>query len=122
MKLDVIVVANIACGQKLQSYFTRIFDGGRVDLVLLEEYRGTIDALLAVKLKLKHDFLVLNCDLITDFPISRIVERCRMGDFLMTALLTMPMPMNFGQQPKESTREPDGPTKPATRRRQGFSH
>lgn len=49
---DVIVVASATGGQRLQNYLTRIYDGGRVDLVLVEEYRGTIDALLAVRSRL----------------------------------------------------------------------
>ncbi|PJF18517.1 40S ribosomal protein S8 [Paramicrosporidium saccamoebae] len=100
---DVIVVASTTGGQRLQNYLTRIFDGGRVELVLLEEYRGTMDALLAVKSRLKNDFMVVSCDLITDFPVAKFVERCRLSSALVTSLLATPTCMCFGQQPKEST-------------------
>jgi translation initiation factor eIF-2B subunit gamma len=96
-------VAHSTGGQKVQNYLKRIFDGGKVDLVLLDEYRGTADALLAIKSRLTTDFLTVSCDLITDYPVSRIIERCRMSEALVTTLLATSTTMAFGQQPKEST-------------------
>lgn len=100
---DVIVVAHAVGGSRVQNYLTRIFDGGRVDLVLLEEYEGPMQALLNIKSRLKHDFLVVSCDLITDFPLSRLIEKARTSEALAIALLATPVATCWGQQPKEST-------------------
>lgn len=51
----------------------------------------------------QSDFIVVGCDLITDFPISRLVQRSRMSDAAAISLLATPLAMNFMQQVKEST-------------------
>lgn len=47
------MVAHVSTGQRLQNYLNRVFDLGKVDLVLLDEYQGTVDALLAVKARIR---------------------------------------------------------------------
>lgn len=74
-----------------------------MELVLLDEHRGTVEALLAIKDRLRHDFLLLGCDLITDFPVTRFIERARLSEAVAVALLASPRAVCFGQQPKEST-------------------
>lgn len=46
---------------------------------------------------------MVGCDLITDMPICRLIERIRMGNARMLAVLGTPLTATFGQQPKEST-------------------
>lgn len=99
-----IVVANTAGGSRIQNYLSRIYDGPKVELVLLEEYQGTMDALQAAWPHLRHDFIVLGCDLLTDYPLGRILERWRIcNDIMMLTVLATPPVLCFGQQPKEST-------------------
>ncbi len=94
-------------GQRIQNYLARAFAGAtRPELVLLDDYRGTTDALLSIKDRIRHDFIVLGCDLITDFPLGKLIERSRTSTAAMIALLTVPTMTTFGQQVKETSSEP----------------
>lgn len=99
-----MVVAHTTGGQRIQNYLTRVFEGGhRVELVLVEDYKGTVETLLEIRPRIKNDFILLPCDLLTDYPLGRLLERWRVTDARLLCVLTTPIPANFGQQPKEST-------------------
>lgn len=62
--------------------------GNHITLVELEDLgTGTMDALRTVRPYLTNDFILLSCDLITEFPLYKLVDQHRTSDSLVTVLL-----------------------------------
>lgn len=56
----------------------------------MPEYEGSLAALLSIRHRLKNDFIVVGCDLITDAPLSRMADLHRSNDALLTCLFSGP--------------------------------
>jgi hypothetical protein len=100
--LDITVVAHTNGSNRIQSYLEREFDK-RINLVVRDEYQGTIEDLRSTRHLIHNDFIVVGCDLITNASLTKYLQRWRLGDARVLCLLTTPVPLNFGQQPKESS-------------------
>lgn len=101
-----------AASQRIAYYLNNVYEGPKVELVELSSSKsggdgpfgnlvslgGSTEALWSVKDRLRSDFLVVGCDLITDYPLVRLVEQHRKGDQLCTALM-----VNDSQQQIEGT-------------------
>lgn len=80
------------------------FTRTKPELVAIDEYRGTVDALLTVRRLIRRDCIVLPCDLVTDYPLLRLIEQSRLiDDALFISLLVTPLALNYGQKPKVYT-------------------
>ncbi|KAI9145379.1 nucleotide-diphospho-sugar transferase [Paraphysoderma sedebokerense] len=93
---NVIVIGQKDAAEKLTTYFNRVWEGTRVDLVILDDYVGTADALRHIKDKIQHDFIVLSCDAITTLPPHPILDFHRIEDPTMTALFFERPPKSEG--------------------------
>ena len=69
----------------------------------MAEYNGSLAALLSVRHRLKHDFIVVGCDLITDAPLSRLADLHRSNDALLTCLFSGPQASGLLSAPPAAT-------------------
>jgi len=89
---DVIVTCHKDIAQKINVYLNTVYDVFneiKVEVVAINDYVGTADALryLKEKDKLKQmDLIVISCDLVTDIPPHHILDVHRVVNPAMTAL------------------------------------
>ncbi|KAG4095298.1 nucleotide-diphospho-sugar transferase [Neocallimastix lanati (nom. inval.)] len=89
---DVIVTCHKDIAQKINVYLNTIYDVFneiKVEVVAINDYVGTADALryLKEKDKLKPmDIIIISCDLVTDIPPHHILDVHRVVNPAMTAL------------------------------------
>ncbi|ORX60033.1 nucleotide-diphospho-sugar transferase [Piromyces finnis] len=108
---DVIVTCHKDIAQKINVYLNSeydVFNEIKVEVVAINDYVGTADALryLKEKDKLKQmDLVVISCDLVTDMPPHHILDVHRVVNPSMTAL--------YYEDPKadaeKTTKEMDSP-------------
>ncbi len=88
--IDIILVAHHSLHSRLTQFIKlQISEGGsHIEILSLEGMgNGTIDALRAARPKLHSDFILLSCDLITEFPLYKLIDQHRTNDALVTMLL-----------------------------------
>lgn len=105
---DVIVVAHKVIGSKLSNYLHKVHVGAiQVELVLQEvsqdEEFGTLDALLLIKDRLKSDFILLSCDIISDISMAPLIETFRLERPSILTLLTQYPRQNIDTESHSTT-------------------
>lgn len=88
---DIILVVNEAHHSRITQFIkTHINDGAnRITIYATENYEhGTVGVLKAVRQFLHSDFILLSCDLLTEFPLFRMIDQHRTSDAMLTVLLT----------------------------------
>lgn len=68
----------------------------KIEAVFLNEYVGTADVLRSIKERIKTDFVVMSCDLVTDIPPHYVLDRHRVGNPTVTALFYDAQKMEMG--------------------------
>lgn len=92
---DIILVVHKSLHSKIGQFLKLHINesGNRISIFAAEEFEGgTVGALQAVRPLLDRDFILLSCDLITDFPLYRMIDQHRTSDALVTTLLTKEEP------------------------------
>jgi NDP-sugar pyrophosphorylase family protein len=89
-----------ACGykwEKLQEHFRSSFNGIPIDYSVEEEPLGTGGAVKkALKSKEEDTCVVTNGDIITDLPLSRMIEAHRQAGEISASMLVVPYRSRFG--------------------------
>ncbi|KAK9768677.1 Translation initiation factor eIF-2B subunit gamma [Basidiobolus ranarum] len=94
---DIIVIAPSSAGAKISHYLTSVYKKtSHVELVALEGYVGTVEALRQVKDKIRHDFIVMSCDLVFDLVPHDFLNFHRANDSTMTSLFYEPIKSEGG--------------------------
>ncbi|KAI8813092.1 nucleotide-diphospho-sugar transferase [Cladochytrium replicatum] len=108
---DIIVVAYKSEKQKIGDYVHKVYEasaGTKIDVVAQDEgskIGGTAEALSLVKDKIKSDFVLMSCDLITDMPPHHILDTHRVINPTASALLYEAVKNDDAPKPKD---EDDG--------------
>lgn len=79
---------NSRLAQMIKTYISE--GGNSIDIVSLEGNlfgTGTMEALRQVRPHLNSDFILLSCDLITEFPLHKMIDQHRTSDSLVTVML-----------------------------------
>ncbi|GJJ78209.1 translation initiation factor eIF-2B subunit gamma [Entomortierella parvispora] len=88
---DVIVVSLKSGSDKLGHYLKKVYEGPlRISIEIVDDNTGTADALASIKDKIKTDFLVISCDLMTDLIPHQFLDMHRSEDPTVTALFFEP--------------------------------
>ncbi|KAJ3085809.1 hypothetical protein HK102_013807, partial [Quaeritorhiza haematococci] len=98
----IIVLAQRNAGQKISAYLKKVYEASsetKIDLVLIDDYVGTADALRHIKDKIKSDFLVISCDLITNIPPHHIIDAYRVSNPTVAALYYEPFKAEGDMKP-----------------------
>eukprot|EP00742_Colponemidia_sp_Colp-10_P004043 GILJ01004313.1.p1 GENE.GILJ01004313.1~~GILJ01004313.1.p1 ORF type:complete len:431 (-),score=66.67 GILJ01004313.1:51-1343(-) len=99
---EVIVVTVKTIQEKIENYIAETYKGKiNIELVALDDYCGTADALRHIKDKIKTDFIVISGDLVTDVFIHHIADLHRISDSSMTVLLKKQAPLPPGTPKKK---------------------
>jgi translation initiation factor eIF-2B subunit gamma len=100
---DVIVVAHGAAGTRISHTIRSLYTGpANVDVIILSrECEGSADALRQVKHHIKHDFILMGCDLITEMDPYPLLDMHRLNDASLTACLYTPV-WESGMEPKDN--------------------
>ncbi|KAF9956468.1 hypothetical protein BGZ65_002681, partial [Modicella reniformis] len=84
---DVIVVSLTSGSKKLRHYLNRIYEGQlHITMKVVDDNTGTAEALALIKDKIKTDFIVINCDLLTSLIPHQFLDMHRSEDPTVTAL------------------------------------
>ncbi|TPX35740.1 hypothetical protein SmJEL517_g01952 [Synchytrium microbalum] len=86
---DIIIVTHPEAKQHVRDYMEKMYEGApetKAEVVALQNYDGTADALRYIKDKIKRDFIVLSSDLITDIPAHRVLDAFRLTHPAMSVL------------------------------------
>lgn len=75
---------------KQQQFAVPAQDMPRIEVIAVPEYEGSLAALLAARGRIRGDFLVVGCDLVTDAPLSRMADLHRARGALFTCMLSGP--------------------------------
>ncbi|KAF9190686.1 hypothetical protein BGZ51_008328 [Haplosporangium sp. Z 767] len=88
---DVIVVSLTSGSKKLGHYLDRVYEGSlHITMEVVDDNTGTADALASIKDKIKTDFIVMSCDLLTDLIPHQVLDMHRSEDPTVTALFFEP--------------------------------
>ncbi|KAG0038869.1 hypothetical protein BGZ82_010585 [Podila clonocystis] len=90
---DVIVVSLNSGSKKLGHYLDRVYEGSgslHITLEVVDDNTGTADALALIKDKIKTDFIVISCDLLTELIPHQFLDLHRSEDPTVTALFFEP--------------------------------
>ncbi|KAF8981570.1 hypothetical protein BGZ52_002729 [Haplosporangium bisporale] len=90
---DVIVVSLSSGSKKLGHYLDRVYEGSgslHITLEVVDDNTGTADALALIKDKIKTDFIVISCDLLTELIPHQFLDMHRSEDPTVTALFFEP--------------------------------
>lgn len=90
---DILVVSTPESSSKLSHYLSKVYEttqtiGSHIELVCPPAAYGTADALRAVKDKISHDFFVVPCDIITNYPLERLMDSFRLSDAAISAVFS----------------------------------
>lgn len=88
--VDIILVAHQSLSSRLtQLIKLHVNEGGNyIDIVSMDKYgQGTMDALRAVRPHLDSDFILLSCDLISEYPLYKMIDQHRTCNSLVTMML-----------------------------------
>ncbi|TPX39331.1 hypothetical protein SeMB42_g06006 [Synchytrium endobioticum] len=86
---DIIIVTHPEAEQYVRDYMEKMYEAApetKAEVVALQNYEGTADALRYIKDKIKRDFIVLSSDLVTDIPPHRVLDAFRVTHPSMTVL------------------------------------
>ncbi|KAF9931358.1 hypothetical protein FBU30_010393 [Linnemannia zychae] len=101
---DVIVVSLASGSKKLGHYLDRVYEGQlHISMEIVDDNCGTAQALARIKDKIKTDFIVISCDLLTSLPPHQILDMHRSEDPSVTALFFEPIKGEGG--PSGSSKE-----------------
>ncbi|KAF8965679.1 hypothetical protein BGZ46_000558 [Entomortierella lignicola] len=88
---DVIVVSLSSGSKKLGHYLDRVYEGQlHITMEVVDDNTGTADALALIKDKIKTDFIVISCDLMTELIPHQFLDMHRSEDPTVTALFFEP--------------------------------
>ncbi|KAF9113563.1 hypothetical protein BGX27_001270 [Mortierella sp. AM989] len=88
---DVIVVSLNTGSKKLGHYLDRVYEGQlHITMEVVNDNTGTADALALIKDKIKTDFIVISCDLMTALIPHQFLDMHRSEDPTVTALFFEP--------------------------------
>ncbi|KAG0267414.1 hypothetical protein BG011_005699 [Mortierella polycephala] len=88
---DVIVVSLTSGSKKLGHYLDRVYEGSlHITMEVVDDNTGTADALASIRDKIKTDFIVMSCDLLTDLIPHQVLDMHRSEDPTVTALFFEP--------------------------------
>ncbi|KAG5520096.1 hypothetical protein PMAC_001172 [Pneumocystis sp. 'macacae'] len=89
--LSIIVICQVEVELCLSSYLKSVYDGHiKIQVYALssvDETLGTADVLRKIQDKIKSDFIVLSCDLVTNLPPHEILDFHRIHSPTVTSLL-----------------------------------
>ncbi|KAL7749212.1 Translation initiation factor eIF-2B subunit gamma [Sorochytrium milnesiophthora] len=74
---NVIVLGQKGAQDELNTYFSRVYEGRRPEVVCHEDGLENAEALRRLRDKIKHDFLVIACDSITTLPAHHMLDLFR---------------------------------------------
>ncbi|KAF9126858.1 hypothetical protein BGX30_015063 [Mortierella sp. GBA39] len=101
---DVIVVSLASGSKKLGHYLDRVYEGQlHISMEIVDDNCGTAQALARIKDKIKTDFIVISCDLLTSLPPHQFLDMHRSEDPTVTALFFEPSKSEGG--PTGSSKE-----------------
>ncbi|XJO71589.1 hypothetical protein BDV3_001075 [Batrachochytrium dendrobatidis] len=86
--VDIIIAAYPGARGKINGVVQSLLEGStgtKVQIVEVPENSGSADALRTIKTKIKTDFIVISCDLITDIPVHYLINSFRLQNPTMTA-------------------------------------
>lgn len=96
-----IVVTVESQAAQMKQYFEEKHAGAIiVDLVVVPDDAGTSAALLATKLKVRGNVLVMSVDLVTDVPLQKLADTHHLRDAAATVLLKERAAPREGKPPK----------------------
>ncbi|KAI1316140.1 hypothetical protein EDD11_010378 [Mortierella claussenii] len=88
---DVIVVSLTSGSKNLGHYLDRMYEGQlHITMEVVDDNTGTADALALIKDKIKTDFIVISCDLLTALIPHQFLDMHRSEDPTVTALFFEP--------------------------------
>ncbi|KAF9434536.1 hypothetical protein BGZ76_007850 [Entomortierella beljakovae] len=88
---DVIVVSINSGSKKLGHYLDRVYEGQlHITMETVDDNTGTAGALASIKDKIKTDFIVISCDLLTSLIPHQFLDTHRSEDPTVTALFFEP--------------------------------
>ncbi|RKP14779.1 nucleotide-diphospho-sugar transferase [Piptocephalis cylindrospora] len=101
--LDIIIVAHGPAGPRISHALKSAYTGAaEVKVISLDgPAMGTADALIQIRDKLKHDIVVVGCDLITDVNSTAFLDHHRVASPSLTALFYQPR-WEAGTPPKDN--------------------
>ncbi|KAI9208807.1 nucleotide-diphospho-sugar transferase [Polychytrium aggregatum] len=73
---EIIILTQVGAAKKIKDYF-KIYESSSdtaIEVVTVDEDYGTADALRHIKNKIKKNFIVLSCDVITDVHPHQIID------------------------------------------------
>ncbi|KAF9090982.1 hypothetical protein BGX29_006664 [Mortierella sp. GBA35] len=101
---DVIVVSLASGSKKLGHYLDRVYEGQlHISMEIVDDNCGTAQALARIKDKIKTDFIVISCDLLTTLAPHQFLDMHRSEDPTVTALFFEPTKSEGG--PTGSSKE-----------------
>ncbi|KAI8920563.1 nucleotide-diphospho-sugar transferase [Entophlyctis helioformis] len=86
---DIIIAVYPGSRQKMAAYVHKMYVGSgeaKITVVEVPENSGSADALRSIRGKIKTDFIVMSCDLITDMPAHHLINSFRLRSPAMTAV------------------------------------
>ncbi|KCV68342.1 hypothetical protein H696_05259 [Fonticula alba] len=89
---DILLITQPSFASKFTEFLHQASPGWKVDLCVVEAQGGTADALREVKDKIRGDFVVVSCDLITNLDIHLVFDIHRKHDSSMTIVTMTPEP------------------------------
>ncbi|KAK3808739.1 MAG: nucleotide-diphospho-sugar transferase [Benniella sp.] len=88
---DVIVVSLTSGSKKLGHYLDRVYEGPlHITMEVVDDNTGTASAIALIKDKIKTDFIVISCDLMTSLIPHQLLDMHRSEDPTVTALFFEP--------------------------------
>ncbi|RHZ81079.1 hypothetical protein Glove_123g40 [Diversispora epigaea] len=89
--IDVNIISELSGEHKIGHYLKNVYEGKlKPNLEVIKEDVGTADALRLIKDKIKCDFIVISCDLITELMPHHLLDYHRTHDPTFTALYYEP--------------------------------
>jgi translation initiation factor eIF-2B subunit gamma len=90
-----ILVHSTESLEEISQYLTKVYEGTLIQKTTIEwidvsNCSGTADALRMAKDKIRDDFVVMSCDLLTDLPLSCYLDVWRINQPLALMLLAEP--------------------------------
>jgi translation initiation factor eIF-2B subunit gamma len=85
----IILIQNTPGAARVRDYVNRVYEasiGTKIDLVLCDPTFGSAEALRSIKDRIKHDFLVMSCDVLVEIPGHLLLEAHYSKNASMTAL------------------------------------
>ncbi|KAF9173845.1 hypothetical protein BGX21_003267 [Mortierella sp. AD011] len=103
---DVIVVSLNSGSKKLGHYLDRVYEGQlHITMEVVDDNTGTADALALIKDKIKTDFIVISCDLLTALIPHHFLDMHRSEDPSVTALFFEPTKSEGGPSGSSKVKE-----------------